>query len=225
MSQIHESRLSDNRFIDRVWKSQNVSDGVYVSTPDCSWDIIVLIQPDGSRSVMLTGQAAEAAEVPYKGGTSSVVVSFAAGAYMPDYPGRRMLNLFEMLPNDGPDHFILSGHRFAIPTFEAAEDLVTQMEQTGLLKMDDVVAAIIMGSPKALSDRATQRHFLETTGLTRKALEQIKRAQAAVSQLQQGKRPADVAADTGYTDQAHLSKSLQKIMRSRPSNVDDIHKL
>ena len=185
----------------------------------------MLIQPDGSRSVMLTGQATESAEVPYKAGTSAVVVSFAAGAYLPAYPGKKMLNLVEMLPCPDNDHFTVAGHTFDIPDFESADELAEAMAATGVLRMDDVVASVLTGNEKTLSDRAKQRHFLEVTGLTRKSLEQIHRAQEAVRQLQAGKKPVHVAADAGFTDQAHLAKSLKKIMHAKPSSVDGIHKI
>ncbi|HJP96137.1 MAG TPA: AraC family transcriptional regulator [Candidatus Saccharimonadales bacterium] len=225
MTQVHRFRESSSPYIDRVWRSHNVTDGTYRATPDGSWDIIVLIQQDGSRSVMLAGQATEPMDVPYTAGTSSVVISFAAGAYLPSYSGKKMLNLAEMLPNSGPDHFVLAGKTFATPTFDTAEKLVASMLAEGLLKMDDVVASILNGNTKALSDRAKQRHFLDVTGLTRKSLEQIQRAQEAVRQLQSGKKPIEVAADAGFTDQAHLAKSLKKIMRSKPSDVNNIHKI
>lgn len=225
MSQIHKSRYSDNSFIDRVWSTRNIEDGTYLATPDGSWDIIVLIQPDTSRGVMLTGQATEPMSVPYTAGTSSVVVSFAAGAYLPEYPGKKMLNLVEMLDCPDQDHFSLAGKLFEIPTFETAETLVDAMARAGILRMDDVVASILHGDPKALSDRAKQRHFSDVTGLTRKSLDQIRRAQEAVRQLQTGKRAIDVAMETGFADQAHLSKSLKKIMHKKPSDVDEIHKL
>lgn len=225
MSQIHQSRYSDSVFIDRVWTSQNIADGVYLATPDGSWDIIVLIQPGKPRGVMLTGQATEPANVPYAAGTSSTVVSFAAGAYLPGYPGKKMLNLVEMLECPDENHFILDGKVFEIPTFESAEVLVDAMAREGVLKMDDVVASILNGDSRALSNRAKQRHFLAVTGLTRKSLEQIRRAQEAVRQLQTGKKPIDVAVETGFADQSHLAKSLKKIMHKKPSDVDEIHKV
>lgn len=225
MSQIHQSRYSSHPYIDRIWKTQNVADGTYLATPDGSWDIIVLHQADGTRGVMLTGQATEPANVPYQAGTGSVVVSFAAGAYLPAYPGKKLLNVVEMLPCPDDDHFVLAGQTFEIPTFETAEQLVTAMIDRGVLKMDAIVAAILHGDAKALSDRAKQRHFSDVTGLTRKSLEQIRRAQDAVRQLQDGKRPIDVAMEAGFADQAHLSKSLKKIMHRKPSDIDEIHKL
>lgn len=225
MSQIHTSRESSSPYIDRVWHTRNLTDGTYIATPDGSWDLIVLVQEDGSRSVMLAGQATEPATVPYRANTQGIVLSFAAGAYLPAYPGSKMLNMAEMLPSNGPNHFVLAGKTFAIPTFDTAEELVADMLSKDVLKMDDVVASILNGNEKALSDRAKQRHFLEVTGLTRKSLEQIRRAQEAVRQLQDGKKPLEVAVEAGFSDQAHLAKSLKKIMHSKPSDVSDIHKL
>jgi len=225
MSQTHQSRFSEHPFIDRVWQSHNISDGIYLATPDGSWDIIVLISPDKPRGVMLTGQATEPMNVPYQAGTSSVVISFAAGAYLPNYPGKKMRNLVEMLSCPDEEHFELAGRVFVIPVYETAEQLVEAMIEQGVIRMDEVVASILSGDPKALSDRAKQRHFSDVTGLTRKSLEQIRRAQEAVRQLQDGGRPVDVAMVAGYADQAHLAKSLKKIMHRKPSAVDEIHKL
>ena len=225
MSQIHHRRHSPHPLVETVWATQNITDGVYTATPDGSWDLIVLIEVDGTKSMMLTGQATKPMDVPYRADTNSVVISFVPGAYLPAYPGDALTDSFEILPNAEPDHFILAGQTFPFPTFENAEELVEAMIAAKVLLVDPVVYAAVTGNHKSLSGRATQRHFKQSTGLTRKSLEQIERAKEAVRQLQQGKKPSDVAADAGYTDQPHLSRSLQKIMRARPSDVDDIHKL
>ena len=225
MTQKHKSRESESPYVDTVWRSHNLTDGTYLATPDGSWDLIVLIGQDGARQMMLAGQATKSSYVPYQAGTGSIVISFTAGAYMPHLPGDAMLDLVEILPNFDDDHFMLAGHTYEFPTFENAEELVARLVQTGVLKHDGVVDSALKGSPKAMSPRATQRHFAHATGLTQKYLEQIKRAQQAVVLLQQGKKPIEAAQDAGYADQPHMSKSLKKIMDSTPSNVDDIHKL
>jgi AraC-like DNA-binding protein len=225
MSQVHTRRESVHPLIETVWATRNVSDGIYQATPDGSWDLIVLIQADGSKSMMLTGQATKPMDVAYQAGTSSVVISFMPGAYMPAYPSDKLVDSFELLPNADTEHFLLSNHTFAFPTFDDAEGLVEAMIAANLLFADPVVYAALTGSPKAMSERSTQRHFVQSTGITQKYLTQIQRAQEAVRQLQQGKKPSDVAADTGYADQPHLARSLKKIMAAKPSSVDDIHKL
>lgn len=225
MTQIHRNRKSEHPLIETIWASQNVTDGVYSATPDGSWDLIVCIDADGSKAMMLTGQATKPMEVPYTAGTSSVVISFMPGAYLPAYPPGKLIDSFEMLPNVDAEHFKLCGKTFAFPTFENAEELVESMIAANILFADPIVYAALTGNPKAMSTRSTQRHFVKHTGLTQKYLAQIQRAQQAVALLQQGKKPSDVAADAGYTDQPHMARSLKKIMHIKPSDADDIHKL
>ncbi len=221
MTQVHKSRKSVHPFVETIWQSTNITDGTYLATPDRSWDLITMIHKDGTRQMMLAGQATKPMQVPYLAGTSSVVISFAPSTYLPSYPSDTLIDSFEMLPVPDNEHFELAGHIFPFPTFEDAETLVEQMTEKGILKNDPVVG----GEQLAHSDRTAQRHFTSTTGMSRKSLEQIERAQRAVSLLQKGKRPADAAADSGYSDQPHLTKSLKKIMGVSPTNTDDVHKL
>jgi methylphosphotriester-DNA--protein-cysteine methyltransferase len=116
-------------------------------------------------------------------------------------------------------------HAFAFPEYETAEELVSSMVGAGILKQDDVVASVLEGHPKAMSSRTIQRHFHEVTGISRKTLDKIRRAQDAVKMLQAGTASAEVAAEVGYTDQSHLTKDLKKIMGSGTSATDHIHKL
>ncbi|HJP81277.1 MAG TPA: helix-turn-helix domain-containing protein [Candidatus Saccharimonadales bacterium] len=225
MTQIHTRRDSPHSFIGTVWRTQNVEDGIYLATPDGSWDLIVLIQKDGSKSMMVTGQATKPMNVPYQAGTSSVVISFAPGVYLPSLPGDSLVDSFIMLENSDTDHFLIDGYGFAFPTFENAETLVERMAAIGLLAIDSVVQSVQDGSPKALSRRATQRHFSKSTGITQKDFEQIERAKEAIRELRRGKKASAVAADMGFVDQSHLTKSLKKIMGVTPLDVGDVHKL
>lgn len=225
MTQIHESRPSAHPYIDTVWQTKNTADGVYLATPDGSWDLIVAIDEHGNKFMMIAGQATKPSEIPYKAGTGSVVISFKPGVYTPLYPASALLNNVEFLPNFDEDHFILGGHTFVFPTYETAEELIERLIDLEILKTNDVIAAELEGKPKAMSERAKQRHFSTTTGMTQKYLDQIKRAQLAIRLLQQGKKPSDVAAEAGYTDQPHMANSLKKIMTSKPSDIDHIHKL
>jgi len=163
--------------------------------------------------------------VPYQANTRSVVISFAAGVYMPHLPGDAILDTLKMLPSVDNEHFKIAGQVFTFPTFETAEDLVSQMIGCGILAHDEIVTQTLKGKPKAISRRDAQRHFARTTGTTLKQLQQIERAQQAVRMLQKGKKPIEVAQDTGYADQPHLAKSLKRLMNARPSDVDDIHKV
>jgi hypothetical protein len=225
MTQKHKSRLSTNPLIDRIWHTENITDGVYIATPDCAWDLLALKLPDSSRIMMLAGQQTKYLEVPYAAGTSAVVISFTASAYLAGFKGDELVDTTIMLPNDNSGRFILLGHAFDFPEYDTAEKLIAAMVGAGILKQDDVVASVLEGQPKAMSSRTMQRHFHEVTGMSRKTLGKIRRAQAAVKMLQEGTATAEVAAEVGYTDQSHLTKDLKKIMGSGTSTTDHIHKL
>lgn len=225
MTQVHTRRNSAHPLIDTIWTTQNTDDGIYSATPDGSWDLIVLIQSDGSKSMMITGQATRPMDVPYRKDTGSVVISFVPGAYIPGYAGKTLLDSFELLSNADANHFVLCGQTFAIPTYETAEDLVESLIAAQLLFADPVVYALSSGVSMAVSPRSSQRHFVNSAGITQKNLSQIERAQLAVQQLQRGEKPSKVAANAGYADQPHMARDLKKIMGIKPSDADDVHKL
>lgn len=225
MTQRHTSRTSTHPLIDRIWHSENIADGVYIATPDCAWDLLALRLQDGTRLMMLAGQQTKYLEVPYTAGTSAVVISFTASAYLAGFKGDELVDATIMLPNDDKGRFVLLDHAFEFPEYETAEELVKAMVSVGILKQDDVVASVLEGQPKAMSSRTMQRHFHEVTGISRKALDKIRRAQDAVKMLQAGTATVEVAAEVGYTDQSHLTKDLKKIMGSGASVTDHIHKL
>jgi methylphosphotriester-DNA--protein-cysteine methyltransferase len=60
---------------------------------------------------------------------------------------------------------------------------------------------------------------LRITGLTRGAIYQIERARRAVILLQGGTPILDVVYETGYYDQAHLTRSLQRFIGQTPARI------
>jgi len=224
MSQKHTQRASSHPWIDTVWQTVCLTDGIYRSTPDGAWDLILSVAPDGTPSVFLTGQATEPVDVPYLAGEHSVVISFAAHVYLATETEARTGATLRWLPVHG-DRFDLDGADLPLPTFLDAEDLVDKMIAAGLLKSDDLVAKAFSEKPKAASTRSVQQHFKRTTGITQKDFQMIRRAQEAVRRIKAGQLPAGVAADLGYTDQSHMIKSIKTIMGHLPSDLELVHKL
>lgn len=224
MSQKHTSRTSPHPWIDTVWQTVCLTDGIYKATPDGSWDLILSVAPDGTPFVFLTGQATDPVEVPYEAGEHSVVISFAAHLYLADDPEVRTGAAIRVLPVEGAT-FQLGDLRLPLPSFVDAEALVDAMIAAGALRSDDVVARAFSDTPKAASKRSVQQHFKATTGITQKDFQLIRRAQEAVRRLKAGESPAGVAAELGYTDQPHMIKSIKKIMGTVPSRLEDVHKL
>jgi hypothetical protein len=223
LTQIFNSRSSPLEAIDTVWTAHATDDGIYNATPDGSWDLIHIEKPGGEHLVFLTGQQSQPASVPYQAGEVAVVISFAAQFFLQSGP----------LPPDGAvieflhleaDRFRLAGLDLPLPTFENAEGIAAELLSAGVLRMDPVVTGGLGIMDYAASERSLQRHFRNVTGLSQKDFEQIRRAQEAVRLLQTGGRPADVAIAVGYTDQAHMTKSIKRIMGRLPTKVDDINK-
>lgn len=225
MAQQQQRRGSDSPYIGRVTQSFAVSDGTYLATPDGMWDLIMSEEPDGSRVVFITGQATKSARLPYKAGQHSVVVSFAAGAYLSPFHGAPFKDNYILLTMPDSDHFDLAGQVFPLPTYENAEEVVARMVTSGLLVSDDVVDSVIRGQPKAASKRSVERHFKSVTGLSPKKMANISRAQQAVRMLKEGTTPSVAAVDAGYYDQPHLANELKRLMDSHPSDVSDINQV
>jgi hypothetical protein len=224
MVQKHTGRTSHHPWIDTVWQTVCLSDGIYKATPDGSWDLILSVAPDGQAMVFLSGQATEPVDVPYCACEHSVVISFAAHVYLAQDKEVRTGAAIRLLPVDD-DKFNLDGVELPLPTFSNAEQLVEKMVDANLLRSDDMVAKAFTATPKAASKRSVQQHFKKTTGITQKDFQLIRRAQDAVRRLKAGEKPAAVAAELGYTDQPHMTKSIKKIMGHLPSDLETVHKI
>jgi methylphosphotriester-DNA--protein-cysteine methyltransferase len=70
-----------------------------------------------------------------------------------------------------------------------------------------------------MSLRTGQRHFLQATGLTHRAVRQIERARHATNLLKQGVSILDTVHEAGYFDQAHLTRSLKHFVGETPREI------
>jgi hypothetical protein len=224
LTQIFNSRSSPLEAIDTVWTAQAVTDGVYNATPDGSWDLIHIEKPGGGHLVFLTGQQSQPASVPYQAGEISIVISFAAHFFPQSGPLPPDGAVVQFLPVEG-GRFSLACLDLPLPTYDNAELIVSELLSAGVLRKDLVVTGGLGIMTFAASERSLQRHFRDTTGLSQKDFEQIRRAQKAVRLLQAGGKPADVAIAAGFTDQAHMTKSIKRIMGRLPTKVGDINKV
>jgi methylphosphotriester-DNA--protein-cysteine methyltransferase len=124
-----------------------------------------------------------------------------------------------LLETFGGRRFRIGSDVLDIPDFENADVFVDRLVRKAIVEENDLVASVIDGRPKAMSERTLQRHFLRTTGLTFKRFTLIRRAERAVALLRTGRPAVDVAFDLGYADQAHLINSLRAIMGRTPSQI------
>ncbi|HZM64323.1 MAG TPA: helix-turn-helix domain-containing protein [Candidatus Saccharimonadales bacterium] len=210
-------RSSDSPYILGVTKRLYKDNTGDVTLPDGCWDLLVVKQ-DEQIQIILTGAITRPVPLDFGAGTEVMNITFRPDMFHP-IPASQMLNEGKVLPLLGKHSFVFDNAVLEIPTFDNAEEFVAKMLRLGLLQSDKLVASVLDGKPMAASERSVQRHFLQTTGMTMKFVRQVERAQLAVEMLRQGKRIIDVAHELGFTDQAHMTKSLKGIMGLRPSEI------
>ena len=115
--------------------------------------------------------------------------------------------------------FWIDAEHFEVPSYDNVEHFVAALSRKGLLECDPVVGRALHGARQRLDERSIQRRFAEVTGLGLKAFQQIARAHEAVRLLRAEWSPAQVAAELGFTDQAHLTHSLKRFLGMTPRQI------
>src|SRR5262249_3974438 len=96
---------------------------------------------------------------------------------------------------------------------------VARLVWGGLLVHDPVAAAAVNEDIQGLSRRAVERRVARATGLTRRAIRQIRRGELAGQPLSPGGGPLDVVHTAGYADQPHMTRSLKRFVGRTPSQL------
>jgi len=213
------NRPSDSPLVERVWRSHSDRAGVFHSIAACNWDMVVT-RLGGRTTLTVRGPETRAtmADCPAEGEWFGV--RFKVGTFMPlmrcgDLRDRNDITL----PNATGRSFWLNGSAWDFPGFENAETFVKRLVQRGLIMSDRAVEKTIRGELQNVTTRTEQRRVLRITGLTRGAIYQIERARRATILLQGGTPILDVVYETGYYDQAHLTRSLQRFIGQTPARI------
>jgi len=212
-------RPSDSPFVERVWRSHSERAGMFHSIAACNWDMVVT-RLGGRTTLTVRGPETKAtmADCPAEGEWFGV--RFKVGTFMPlmrcgDLRDRNDVTL----PNATGRSFWLNGSAWDFPNFENAETFVKRLARRGLIMSDRTVEGAIRGELQNVTTRTEQRRVLRITGLTRGAIYQIERARRATILLQGGMPILDVVYETGYYDQAHLTRSLQRFIGQTPARI------
>jgi AraC-like DNA-binding protein len=147
-------------------------------------------------------------------------IRFKLGTFMPRLPARNLLDHRDVtLPEATDRSFWLNASAWEYPDFENAEIFVNRLVHDGLIAVDVAVDTSLRGQRQELSIRSAQRHFLQATGMTQNTIRQIQRARHATNLLKQGVSILDTVYDTGYFDQAHLTRSLRYFIGQTPAQI------
>ena len=88
-----------------------------------------------------------------------------------------------------------------------------------MLVRDPVVEQILLRKPVAITERSVQRRLLRATGLTYGTIRQIERAERTAALLAAGTSILDAVEIAGYSDQAHMTRSLHRFLRKTPGKL------
>jgi Helix-turn-helix domain len=216
---VFEDRPSDSPLVERIWRCHSERSGTFLSVAAAHCEM-VLTRHRGKVMLTLRGPETMAAALDCPAEGEWLGIRFSLGTFLPHYPSAALLDHQDVnLPNVNGRSFWLQGSAWEYPDFENAESFVTRLLRAGLLARDPVVSAAVQGEWPALSRRSAQRHFLQATGLTHGAYRRIERARKAATLLQGGVSIRDTVHQAGYFDQAHLTRSLRRLIGETPARL------
>jgi AraC-like DNA-binding protein len=181
---------------------------------------MVFIKHDGKIKSLVVGPLTTSGNAFWKEGAEILWIQFKLGTFMPHLPPKKLLNKEIDLPKTIDQFFWLKDASYQIPKYGNVETFVERLWRNNILMHDPIVNTVLQNHMGEIPSRTVRYHFSTTTGLTQSHIRQIERAKLAVALLQQGVSIIDTAYSAGYFDQAHLTKSLKKIIGYTPAQLN-----
>ena len=212
------TRPSDVSFVQAVYQARSIGGGSFVSTAASNWEMVITKQKE-KITLSIRGPETKASPSPIPTDAEFLGIIFRHGMFMPSLPGSKLVNEEIHLLGSSKNSFELFGGTWEFPNFENVDTFVNRLLHKELLSHDQVVDDVLRGKTQDLSLRSIQRRFLHVTGLTYKGIQQIERARQAVTLLQSGMPILETTYQTGYFDQAHLTRSLKLLYGQTPGEI------
>ena len=213
-----DTRPSDAPFVEAVYQARSIGGGSFVSTAASHWEMVITRQNE-NITLSIRGPETKASPAPIPTDAEFLGIIFRHGMFMPSLPGSKLVDTEIHLPGSGRNSFHLFGDTWEFPNLENVDTFVNRLLRKELLSHDQVVEDVLRGKTQDLSLRSIQRRFVRVTGLTYKGIQQIERAHQAVTLLQSGVPILDATYQTGYFDQAHLTRSLKLLYGQTPGEI------
>jgi hypothetical protein len=208
----HRETEIDASIVDRVWRTRSdAEDTTMTSAARTCWHLI-LSRTRGRLLAGLRGPETRAITAPVPRDTEFLGVRFALGTVLRPHPAASFVDGYVAFPVTDSDRIVIGGEDWEAPTYENVEHFVRRLRDAGLLARSRLtdgehVAAHREGGP---TERTRQRRYRAITGLSRTAVTQIDRANAAATMLRDGHDWRTVVETLGYFDQAHLAHALRR---------------
>ena len=172
--------------MERVWRSQSHSAGVFLSVAVSQCEIAVT-RHKGRIFLTVRGPETKATPADCPAGGEWLGIRFRLGTFMTGFTPSDLKDRHDVtLPGAASGSFWLNGSAWQYPDFENADTFVARLVRKGIIARDAGVEAALGSRPGRLPIRSTQRHFLRATGITHSTVRQIERARYATTLLKQG---------------------------------------
>ncbi len=216
---VFDDRPSDSPFVERVWRCHSERAGRFLSVASSHWEMVVT-RHRGVTTLTVRGPETKATAIDCPGEAEWLGIRFKVGTFMLELPVVNLLDGKDVnLPRVTSHSFWLTGSAWEFPDFENAETFVARLMKGGVIARDSAVEAALQGEHQALSLRSVQRHFLQATGMTHNRFRQIERARYATNLLKQGVSILDTVYEVGFFDQAHLTRTLKRLIGQTPAKI------
>jgi AraC-like DNA-binding protein len=169
--------------------------------------------------VIARGPETKASIVEIPQDAEFIGIEFKLGTFIPALAVETLVDVGRELDAVSRTKVNLAGSNWEIPSFENATDFVARLARDGTLVRDTLVEQTLLRKPVAITERSVQRRFLRATGLTYGTVRQIERAERTVALLTAGTSILDAVEIAGYSDQAHMTRSLQRFFGKTPGKL------
>ena len=212
-------RTERSDFVERIWRTPGVPDKAMISVAVPRWQIVVVESAHAPTSVFVRGPETKASIVPIPQDAEFFGIEFKLGAFMPALAVETLVDIGRELDAASRTKVHLAGSDWEVPSFENAADFVAHLVKGGALVRDTVVEQTLLREPVAITERSVQRRFLRATGVTYGTVRQIDRAKRTAALLAAGTSILEAVEIAGYSDQAHMTRSLQRFLGKTPGKL------
>ncbi|MGW5063729.1 helix-turn-helix domain-containing protein [Streptomyces sp. NPDC004096] len=207
----HRGTETDATVVDRVWRTRSDAEDTMTSAARTCCQLI-LSWTQGRLLAGLRGPETRASSAPVPPDTEFLGVRFALGTVLRPHPPASIIDGYVPFPVTDSGRIVVGGEDWEAPTFENVGQFVRRLQDAGLLVGsrlgDEEYAAERPGAGP--TERTLQRRYRAITGLSRTAVTQIDRANAAATMLRNGHDWRTVVETLGFFDQAHLAHALRR---------------
>jgi len=219
LKRMYAEHPSPSPLIRSLWEVDVTHDGSWVSPADEFWGLVFGVDR-GERTAELVGPSLDPRPMSATAGGRFWGVEFEAHVFWHGLDKADVLGAIHLLPSSGDGGFVLAGTRVPFTPLDGLEALVETLVARGVIVAEPLVAlALRPGGPVPGSERTVRRRVRHVTGLGRKQVQQLQRARTAYRLLQLGTPLAAAAAEAGFADQAHMTRSLRVFAGRTPARI------